>query len=167
MSTHKLSIKDWPTYVARLGERAHAALQRGILSGALRCIPLMQKRTEQAVPASQSGRAGAFNTGNYRRRWKVRSVTNGAAIYNDATYAGVIDSGRRPGTMPNLGAIEAWAKRRLGLSDKEAKSAAYPIARAIKARGLKPRNVLSGATQQLAELIQKEVIRELQREMAK
>lgn len=69
--------------------------------------------------------------------------------------------------MPNLGAIEAWAKRRLGLSDKEAKSAAYPIARAIKARGLKPRNVLSGATQQLAELIQKEVIRELQREMAK
>lgn len=167
MSAHKIDIKDWPAYVTKLGDRARTALQRGLVSGAQRCIPLMQKRTEQAPPASDGGRPGAFNTGNYRRHWKVKNVPRGVAVYNDAGYAGVIDGGRRPGRMPNLGAIEAWAKRRLGLSDKEAKKAAFPIARAIKKRGLKPRQVLSGATQQLADVIQQEVMRELKAELAR
>lgn len=167
MSSHKIDIKDWPAHVAKLGDRARAALQRGIVSGAQRCIPIMQRRTESAAPASEHGQTGAFNTGNYRRHWKVRQVTRGVAVFNDAGYAGVIDGGRRPGTMPNLGAIEAWARRRLGLSEKESKRAAYPIARAIKRRGLRPRKVLSGATQELADIIQREIRRELDAELAK
>lgn len=163
----KVSLKEWPAYVERLGERSREAVKRGLLSGALRCIPLLQQRTEKAVPASQHGRTGAFNTGRYRRDWRAKKTANGSVVYNAAPYAGTIEKGRRPGAMPPLGAIEEWARRRLQLSAKEAKQAAYPIARAIKRRGLRGRNVMGGVRDDMAELVKQEVLRELKAEIAR
>lgn len=50
-------------------------------------------------------------------------------------YAGVVHDGRMPGTMPPTSALEGWAKRKLGVSDKEAKGVAFAIATKIKQRG--------------------------------
>lgn len=166
-ATVKVALKDWPAYVRKLGERANVAMKRGIVAGVHRCIPLLQRRTEQAVPASANGGPGAFNTGAYRGGWRVRDLERGAAVYNTKPYAGIIDGGRRPGRFPPLQAIRRWAQRRLGLADEEARQAAYPIARAIARRGLRPRAVLSGATQEMTNLVTVEANRELLAEMAR
>lgn len=167
MATVKLNIKQWPIYMAALGPRMKVAIQRGVVSGANRCIPILQQRADNAVPASSNGSSGAFNTGNYRRRFRVRELAIGASVYNDAPYAGVIDDGRRTGKFPNLRAIEQWARRKLKLSAKKAREAAYPIARAIAKRGLKPRKVISGANGLMKRAVLAEVSRELDGEMRK
>lgn len=161
MATVKVNIKDWPKYLAAMGEKAHTAMRSGIISGVHRCIPLMQRRTEQAPPASDHGAIGAFNTGNYRRRWRVSMLEHGASIGNDSPYASIIDGGRRPGGGVRIDAIEQWARRRLGLSAKEAKKAAFPIARAIKRRGLKPRRVMSGGIDEMTDVVVLEANRAL------
>lgn len=166
MAVVKISMAQWPAYLRKLGERSRAAAMRGVVSGAQRCIPILQQRTEKAPPASPKGSVGAFNTGNYRGRWRVRTLENGAAVFNDASYAGIIDEGRRPfKDMPPLRVIQRWAQRRLGLSEKEAKKAAFPIAAAIQARGLDARRVLSGATDELKKVVIEEIERELKAEL--
>lgn len=168
MANIKLSLSRYAKHVRQLGKRLDAAVQRGVLSGAERCIPALQKRTEQAPPASDKGSVGAFNTGNYKGRWRARPIDGGAAVYNDAAYAAVIDGGRAPGKdMPPLRAIQRWAQRRLGLSEKEARRAAFPIAAAIQARGLRPRYVLSGATDELKKIVHEEIEREIRAELSR
>lgn len=165
MATVKIAIKNWPSYVAQLGERAHRAVDRGILSGAHECVQLMQRRTEHAVPASENGAEGAFNTGNYRRRWRVAAIPRGARLYNDAPYSSVIDAGRRAGKRPPAKEIARWARRRLGLDEKEARAAGFLIARAIGKRGLRPRRVMSGALDEMTRIVVRAAERELQLEL--
>lgn len=165
MSNVKLKIDGWVGYLRQLGDRAHVALQRGIVSGANRCIPLLQRRAETAPAASEHGGTGAVNTGDYRRRFRIRILERGAAVFNDHPAAGVIDRGRRVGVFPPLRAIKLWAQRRLGLDAKEAAAAAYPIARAIARRGLRPRNVQGGATAEMAAVVTEEAQRELAEEL--
>lgn len=55
-----------------------------------------------------------------------------------ASYGLAVERGRKAGKMPPRGAIELWVQRKLGLTGREAKQAAYLIARAIGARGTKP-----------------------------
>lgn len=168
MATHVLDIKQWPAFLKKLGLRAHDARMRGVLSGAQRGVQLMQRRTETAVPASARGGVGAFNTGNYRGRWRSRPLSNGAMIYNDSNYAGIIDEGRRVGgRMVPLIVIQRWAQRRLQMSVKEAKRAAWPMAKAIQKRGLRPRRVMSGAIDQLKQIMRDEIARELRAELRK
>ena len=53
-----------------------------------------------------------------------------------ATYAAPVEFGRLPGRMPPVDAIKYWVRRKLGITgDREARSAAYVIARAIGKRG--------------------------------
>lgn len=105
--------------------------------------------TQNAIPASPRGGYRAVDTGRYLRNWKVnKSSINGARgvlITNMAKYMAVIERGRTPGAKrPPVNVIAKWAQRRLGLSFKEAKKAAFPIANAIKARGLFARKVMTG-----------------------
>jgi hypothetical protein len=53
-------------------------------------------------------------------------------------YAPVIEYGRKPGTMPPVDAIKLWVVRKLGISGKEADSAAWGIAKNIAKRGFSP-----------------------------
>lgn len=165
----KIKVEDYPKLVEQRGKRAFAAVKRGLLAGAMRCIQELQRSTEQAPPASPGGKIGAVNTGEYRRRWKAAPTDKGARVYNDSVQAGPIEKGRRPGTMPPLDAIEKWALRRLHLTPKEAKKAAYPIAKAIKARGLMPRRVLTNAVTQarMKKIVHEEVQREVTKELSK
>ena len=68
------------------------------------------------------------------------------------------DLGRRPGSRPPpVGAIARWVVRKGVASEAQAKSIAFLIARAIGARGLKPRYVMTGALQELSRYLQQEV----------
>lgn len=163
----KMSPRDYQRWLRDLGPRLPVALRRGCFSGALRCIPLMQERTRHAPAANPGGMGdgGAVNTVAYLMRWRATALPNGASVFNSSPYAGIIDGGRRPGTMPPLKAIAKWAQRKLQLSEKEAKAAAYPIALAIKRRGLRPRKVMSDGVDEMVTLVEAEIGRELTAEL--
>ena len=105
--------------------------------------------TIKAPYASANGGIGAVDTGKYLRSWKVSKATldgiRGVLITNSAAYMAVIERGRGLGKRPPpVDVIARWAQRRLGLPYKEARRAAWPIARAIGRRGLYARRVMTG-----------------------
>lgn len=149
---HFKSIADWVASRKRLGDDFMPAMRRGLLSGALRCIPILHESTREA---------DAFNTGRYLRAWRSGPTEHGARVYNGVPYAGVIESGRRRGKFPPIETIKRWAQRKLGLSRREAERAAFPIARAIARRGLRARHVMSSRKDAMIAAVREEVMREL------
>lgn len=171
MPVLQFDLKEYATYFDKLGAGgAMAATRRGAYSAALRALALMQRRTDAAGPSDPKGlgTGGAVNTGHFRMAWKATPLEDGAYLFNDAPYAGVIESGRRPGgRMPPSAAIARWAQRRLGLSEADAKAAAFLIARAIARRGLRGRQILSGSIGELRQMVNEEILRELATEMGR
>lgn len=158
-TTRKIDVSKLAPLLRKLGPAGKKAIARGALSGALLGVVYMQKRT-----ADES----IFDRGGYRRGWKARATSNGAILMNDAPYSPIIEDGRRPGARrPPLAVIERWAKRKLALTSEEAKRAAFPIAQAIGARGIKGKHVLRDAVPALVKIVQQEVERELRAEIKK
>jgi len=82
-------------------------------------------------------------------------------------YWKYIESGRKPGTFPNLGAIIKWirVKKILPRNSKEVKTEkqlAYLIGRAIKKRGIKPLPLLDKAIDKNVKDLYKEMAKALQ-----
>lgn len=157
-------MRDYGRWMSRLGSRFGPALQRGTVSGAARCITVLQRRTREAPPANPGGRGsgGAVNTAEYLRSWKWSALTIGAMVFNAAVHAAIIEAGRRAGgRMPPLDLIARWAQRRLGLSEVEARRRAFLIARSIQARGLRARHVMGGGVPEMIDVVHAEQRREL------
>jgi hypothetical protein len=158
--------REYEQHLRRLAAgEAQKAMERGCVSGAMRCIPIVQRSVETAPPANPAGKGtgGAFNYGDFKRAWKSAAVPGGAKVFNTRPYAAVIEEGRRPGSkMPPRGIIEHWARRRLGVGEKEAKSLDFVIRRAIAERGLLPRKVLERALPEMDEAVLEEIVRELE-----
>lgn len=163
-----------PALVAQrkaLGAKFKAALRVGLQAGAMRALAIIQDAARAAPPANPQGvgSGGAVDTGRYLRSWKVRVLQKELAVrvFNDAPYAPVIEYGRRPGArMPPRGPIQRWAKRRLGLSPREARDAAWAIAAAIAQRGLVGRLVLQRAQATIAAAIRAELLQAVQDALA-
>jgi hypothetical protein len=110
----------------------------------------------------------------YRKSWKAVRVTEGARLYNDRPYAGVIEYGRRakyPG-KEGVRALQVWAKRKFKLSDEESLPVAKAIAWNMYKRPLRARGVMMGlpppsGLAQLATIVLDEVQRELDKELNK
>lgn len=162
-----MSLADLKDYLRAIRTRvagADGAIVRGIHAGVLRSVATVQTATDYAPPASDNGAYGAVNTGAYKGGWKWTLSPNGGRLYNARGYAANIEYGRLRGSaQPPLKAIERWARRRLGLSPAEARRARYPIAAAIKRRGLKPRRVLTsdGSKREIVQNVLEEVNREV------
>jgi hypothetical protein len=52
-------------------------------------------------------------------------------------YLEYVDAGRKPGSFPNISALQSWAKKK-GINQK----AVFPIAKSIYKFGIKPTNVI-------------------------
>lgn len=166
MATERVfaNAKDWAAWQRRLGKAFMPAALRGIQAGGLRCIPLLHQSTETAPPASPNGGTGAVDTRDYLRRWRTSPLPNGVEVFNDSPQAGVIESGRRPGArLPPSEILRPWARRKLGLSAEQAKGAAFAIARAIGARGLRARRVMARALPAMRKAVLAEVKLALQK----
>lgn len=156
-SVIRLDMNQLPAFYKALGPRMKTAAQRGALRGALASVSILHRFTVKA---------GAVNTGAYRLGWKGERIESGARVFNRASYAAIIEYGRRANSrFPPLPIIERWARRKLGLASKEAKRAAYPIARAIARRGLPARDVMRDAQPEIQAAFLRSVFAELDREL--
>lgn len=76
------------------------------------------------------------DSGNLYKSIHGKSVSYGSVVKGivdtSQPYGEVMEYGRKAGTWPKIGPLELWARRHLSIKDeKEAKSAAYAIARNI------------------------------------
>jgi hypothetical protein len=109
---------------------------------------------------------GANSTGRFRSSWTTDRIDRGISIFNKAPYAPVVEGGRRKGAkMPPPKALVSWAQKRAGLSKADAQAMAFVMARAIKTRGLKARNILKNSIPKIRKLMIEEVLHELRVEL--
>jgi len=159
MPVVKLSLSQIATRFKKRPSQIMGAARRGLTSGGMRSLTVLQARTQQR----------AFNTGALARSWKMsKPDVNSIALFNTRPYAPVVEYGRRPNKrQPPSKVIEMWAKRKLGLSAKEAKRAAFVIARAIGKKGIKGKRILSDSMGEITDLVRQEIIREVRAELKK
>lgn len=141
LATYVRKFSRWP----RMNERA---AYRSLLEVAEMAKLTMESATRAAPPASANGSTGAIATGKYLRAWRTKRMRRansiGVLISNSTKQAWFVEFGRFPShKKPPLSAIAKWAQVKFGMSYKEAKRVAWPIANAIAKRGLKARHVLT------------------------
>jgi len=125
-----------------------------------RTVKLWGPRRVQEVTSALAPRA-PVDRGTYRRSWHVDDIPTGAALYNSAAWASVIELGRRAGAKaPPLRVIIEWVARKklagdrgashaVRSQDAEVRRVAFLIMMAIKRRGIKGRHVLQIASRML------------------
>lgn len=141
LATYVRKFSRWP----RVNERA---AYRSLLEVAEMAKLTLESATRAAPPASTGGSTGAIATGKYLRAWRTKRMRRanamGVLISNSTKQAWFVEFGRFPShKMPPISAIAKWAQVKFGMSYREAKRVAWPIAKAIAKRGLKPRHVLT------------------------
>ena len=171
MPRQVIKLSGYSEYLTGVfGERLKGAMQRGLISGTARCIAILQEATQAAPPANPAGvgEGGAFDTGGFFRRWRSTVVGERLSswVYNDHPASEVIEDGRRPGARrPPLKVIARWAQRRLGLSQEDARAAAFPIASEIARRGLLGRRILWRSLGRMGDVVRQDVDHELELEL--
>ena len=163
----KMSMKQWTKYIEDLGERFVPAMKRGMVSGAARCIPILHDATVRARPASPNGKEGAVDTGIYKAAWRSSSTSTGSKVFNTSAPSPIVEGGRRASAVGRDGIrnLEGWAKRKLRLNAKEAKDAAWAIAKTLKDRPLRKREVMGGSEDKMIKAVEAEITHELDVEL--
>lgn len=149
----KISPKELAGKLKAHNEEAKKALRRGANSAAHRAVLLLKEKS----PVDQ---------GQYRNAWQVKRGADGMpSIGNDAPHAGIIERGARPHPVSEEGieALTAWAMRRLGLDEKEARGVAFAIAKKLRERGQEPKWIVRNAMNEIVKITRQEVEAELRR----
>lgn len=85
-------------------------------------------------------------TSNLSNSGKVKKIKNGWTVGYTASYAWVIEYGRRAGTYTNISHLIAWVKKKLRINDeKEQKKVAFLVSRSIMRNGTKAKPFLTPA----------------------
>ena len=79
------------------------------------------------------------DTGELLSSEEFKKTKTGAKLVFKADHASDIEYGTPAGTVADLNDLKAWAKRKLGLKEKEAIGAAYGIKQNIFNNGTEPR----------------------------
>ena len=111
------------------------------------CFKAMQSASLDIIADAKGNlRAnGSVVTGNLRASGKVQKVDDKTldvgffSSDSDKGYASYVEYGRKPGKMPPPDILEAWAYKKFRLSHKDARSAAWALARSIAKKGTKAR----------------------------
>ena len=112
-----------------------------------KCFKAMQSASLDIIADAKSNLRvnGSVVTGNLRASGKVQKVdekTLDVGFFSsdsDKGYASYVEYGRKPGKMPPPDILEAWAYKKFRLSHKDARSAAWALARSIAKKGTKAR----------------------------
>jgi hypothetical protein len=130
-------IVDLNKFSKELGDFSNASLaikRKAVIAGIARSIP-------DLVAASP------VDTGAYAASWDMTVLEKSVLLGNYAPYAGVIEYGSRPHTMP-IGPLLSWAKRVTGSSSQppnyEAKvwALAKYVQKKIADKGQEPKHIM-------------------------
>ena len=112
------------------------------------CFKAMQTASLDIIADAKSNLRvnGSVVTGNLRASGKVQKVDDKtldvgffSSDVKDKGYASYVEYGRKPGKMPPPDILKAWAAKKFRLSHKDARSAAWALARSIAKKGTKAR----------------------------
>lgn len=98
------------------------------------------------------------NTGNLSN--SGRTLKEGPMSYQagfEISYAEYVENGRPPGKMPPVKMIAEWAKKKLGVDDKDKMSVGYVIARKIAASGTKAKHFFSEAIETVSKTLKEDL----------
>lgn len=117
--------------------------------------------TEFAVNAIQGAvmPLSPINNGFLRNAWGTRVALAGAQydvlgrVFNPLDYALPQERGARP-HWPPPEPIQAWVRRKLGVSEKQVRSVAFLIARKISRVGMKGQAMAYRAVEQVTPMVQ-------------
>jgi hypothetical protein len=111
--------------------------------------------------------AGLVDQGLYKRAWQSWPTSYGAVLQNTAPYAGVLEFGRRPGSMPPEAPIREWVVRKLVANGRvdpaDVDNVTYLIRRKIYQSGTKPKLILRAVHKKLKRYLRDAALRELRR----
>ena len=112
------------------------------------CFKAMQSASLDIIADAKTNLRvnGSVVTGNLRASGKVQKVDEKtldvgffSSDVENKGYARYVEYGRKPGKMPPPDILEAWAYKKFRLSHKDARSAAWALARSIAKKGTKAR----------------------------
>ena len=122
--------RDFGKFHKRLAKEHARAFEAGEKAGARFVLQHLRMRTI----ALRKVASGALLQG-----WRSERKRRGLVRFDNAAPHHVfVERGRLPGTLPPVGVIEAWALRKLGRP-----GLGWPIAVAIKRRGIKPAPIMN------------------------
>ena len=138
MPTVEISAKDLGKALLREGQRVPGAVQKASIAAARRFQALLVRLTDDA---------GVTDTGALKNSWRAERTEDGATVFSDCPYAGIIELGARPHPVSIEGqaAIKGWAMRKLRLSEKEAERVAFLICRKIREHGQEGHHIVQNA----------------------
>jgi hypothetical protein len=138
-----------PNTVLFKGDAAHVVQQQ------------LAADTEFAVNAIQGAVVplSPVNLGFLRNAWGSKVELTGGSydvlgrVFNPLEYALPQERGARP-HWPPRGPIEAWVRRKLGVSEKQVRSVAFLVARKMAQVGMKGQAMAYKAVDQVTPMIQ-------------
>lgn len=130
-----VNLKEVAEFAAKFGDRAAQVAAEEITKAMDVSVLALDQSIRPRIPEGATG--NLRGSGSIQFRGNPRSVYSGEFVIT-APYGLPVERGRKPGRWPPQAPIELWVIRKLGLTGKEAKQAAFLIARAIGTRGTKP-----------------------------
>lgn len=172
----RVDIKDAHLVVDAVGQKIRLAKQRGVLSAAQRLVQVIKT---EIVPGENPP---PVDQGAYLAGWDAEPTADGAAVFNTAPHAPIIEEGGRPGFQIGramINALAEWVTRKglLGrgagsiqerAQGQEARNMAWAIATKMKQRGMFVRDgqrglhVAQKAKKRAFKIIEEEIRAELQ-----
>ena len=123
----KLTLKS----VNLLGKKAREAAMNELGATAIQMLGESAKKLRDN---------GSVATSFLVNSGKVKKYDKGYTVGYSASYAYIVEFGRKIGTMPPVSSLIPWVKKKLRINDpKQQKQVAFLIARSIKQNGIKPK----------------------------
>ena len=123
----KLTLKS----VNLLGRKAREAAMNELGATAIQMLGESSKKLRDN---------GSIATSFLVNSGKVKKYDKGYTVGYSASYAYIVEFGRKIGTMPPVSALIPWVKKKLRINDpKQQKQVAFLVARSIMQNGIKPK----------------------------
>ena len=114
-----------------LGKKAREAAMSELGSTAIQMLGDATKKLREN---------GSVSTSFLVNSGKVKKYKTHYTVGYSASYAYIVEFGRKIGTMPPVNALIPWVKKKLRINDpKQQKQVAFLIARSIMQNGIKPK----------------------------